>query len=136
MQRRTTATLSRQRMAMNLILSACFTAIAIIAGGRFSQAGDDGLQSSATQRSAGTVSTSSAGNASRGKELYNASCVVCHGKDATGHIGPRLAGNAILANDQIFRKTVHQGRHMMPPLKDALTEEQIADILAWLRTLP
>jgi mono/diheme cytochrome c family protein len=61
--------------------------------------------------------------------------VVCHGKEATGHIGPRLAGNAILADDQAFRKTVHEGRHMMPPLKDALTEEHIADILAWLRTL-
>lgn len=85
---------------------------------------------------AGTVSASSAGNAARGKELYYASCVVCHGKDATGHIGPRLAGNAILANDQAFRKTVHEGQHMMPHLKDALTEEQITDILAWLRTLP
>jgi mono/diheme cytochrome c family protein len=24
----------------------------------------------------------------------------------------------------------------MPPLKDALTEQQIADIQAWLKTLP
>lgn len=130
-RKRTTMTPSIQRTAMNPILSACFMAIAVLPGARLSQAADDGLQ-----RAAGTVSVSSAGNASRGKELYNASCVVCHGKEATGHIGPRLAGNAILANDQVFRKTVHEGRHMMPPLKDALTEQQIADILAWLRTLP
>jgi len=110
-------------------------ATAIILQDNVLQAGD-GSSQDGSRRERGPVSASPAGDAARGKELYNASCVVCHGNGATGHIGPRLAGNAILANDQAFRKTVHEGRHMMPPLKDALTEEHIADILAWLRSLP
>ena len=68
------------------------------------------------------------GDNTRGEELYNASCVVCHGPRATGGIGPRLAGNPVLSNEQAFWKIVLEGRHVMPPLKGALTEQQIADI--------
>jgi hypothetical protein len=42
----------------------------------------------------------------------------------------------LICYGQAFWKTVLEGRHMMPPLKDALTEQQIADIQAWLKTLP
>lgn len=73
--------------------------------------------------------------AKRGEGLYNASCVVCHGAQATGGIGPRLAGNPVLLNEQVFWKTVYDGRHVMPPLKDAVSKQQMADIQAWLKTL-
>jgi cytochrome c553 len=46
-----------------------------------------------------------------------------------------LAGNPVLSNDQAFWKVVYEGRHVMPPLKDAVTEQQMADIQAWLKTL-
>lgn len=74
--------------------------------------------------------------AKRGEALYNASCVVCHGAQAAGGIGPRLAGNPVLSNEQAFWKIVSEGRHVMPPLKDAVTKRQMADIQAWLKTLP
>lgn len=80
--------------------------------------------------------SSSMGNSRRGEELYQASCVVCHGSRATGGVGPKLAGNPILSNDQAFWKVVHEGRHVMPPLKGVVTDQQIADIRAWLKTLP
>jgi mono/diheme cytochrome c family protein len=76
------------------------------------------------------------GDNKRGEELYKASCVVCHGPGAAGGIGPRLAGNPVLVNEQAFWKTVYEGRHVMPPLRGALTEQQLADIQAWLKTLP
>jgi mono/diheme cytochrome c family protein len=72
----------------------------------------------------------------RGRELYNASCVVCHGPGAKGGIGPRLAGNPVLSNDTAFHKILSEGRHMMPPLKDTVTEEQLGAIRGWLRSLP
>ncbi len=71
----------------------------------------------------------------RGEELYRASCIVCHGPQASGGIGPRLVGNPILSNDQAFWKIVYEGRHMTPPLRGAVTEQQMADIRAWLQTL-
>ncbi len=75
------------------------------------------------------------GDATRDQVLYDASCIVCHGAGATGGIGPRLAGKPILSNDEVFWDRVLKGRHMMPPLSDALSAQQIADIQAWLKTL-
>ncbi|SLM47259.1 protein of unknown function [Nitrospira japonica] len=125
--------MSIDRASAVRVLSLYVMVMAILQGNVL-QSSAGGPQDGSVQR--GTIPSSPDGNAVRGKELYNVSCVVCHGKDAGGNIGPRLAGNAILANGQAFRKTVQEGRHMMPPLKDALTDEQIADILAWLKSLP
>jgi mono/diheme cytochrome c family protein len=73
--------------------------------------------------------------ANGGEELYQASCVVCHGPWASGGIAPRLASNPILSNDQAFWKVVYEGRHVMPPLKGVITEEQMTDIRTWLQAL-
>ena len=78
----------------------------------------------------------SSGDSSRGEELYQASCIVCHGARAVGGIDSGLANNPVLLNDQAFWKIVYEGRHVMLPLKGAVTEQQMADILAWLKTLP
>jgi mono/diheme cytochrome c family protein len=51
-------------------------------------------------------------------------------------VGPKLAGNPVLSNEQAFWRVVHEGRHVMPPLKDAVTDQQMADIQTWLKTLP
>lgn len=96
---------------------------------------DAAAQASDQKSLSGAGSTHAIGVEARGEELYNASCVVCHGQRATGGIGPRLVGNAILSNEQAFRRIMAEGRHMMPPLKDAVTEQQLADIRAWLKTL-
>ena len=71
-----------------------------------------------------------------GEELYKASCNVCHGQRAEGGVGPKLAANPILSNDQAFWRVVHEGRHVMPPLKGTVSDQQLNDIRAWLRTLP
>lgn len=102
-----------------LIILAGFAAIA---QGNLAQASDIG-------------SKLPSGDSRRGEELYRASCVVCHGPRATGGIGPRLANNPVLLNDEAFWKIVYKGQHVMPPLKGAVTEQQMADILAWLKTL-
>ena len=78
----------------------------------------------------------SIGDGKRGEELYKASCNVCHGPRAEGGIGPKLAANPILSNDQAFWRVVHEGRHVMPPLKGTVSDQQVNDIRAWLRTLP
>jgi len=77
----------------------------------------------------------STGDSTRGEGLYTASCIVCHGSGAMGGLGPRLANNPVLSNEQTFWRIVYKGQHVMPPLKDAITEQQMADIQAWLKTL-
>ncbi len=111
-------------MSMQKWLLCC--AVVLLHTGAFS-AGEDYLARASGDEQQG---------ATRGEVLYNASCVVCHGPRAAGGIGPRLAGNPVLSNEQAFWKTVYEGRHVMPPLKDAVTKRQMADIQAWLKTLP
>ncbi len=95
-----------------------------------------GVPQSADKSGAGAaVPARPAGDGGRGEGLYNASCIVCHNSGATGGLGPRLAGNSVLSNEQVFWKVVYEGRHVMPPLKGAITEQQMADIQAWLKTL-
>jgi mono/diheme cytochrome c family protein len=110
----------------------CLAAFGNVSG-NLDRASDGGPQGADKNSPSGMASRHPTGDASRGVELYNASCVVCHGPIATGGIGPRLAGNPVLLNEQAFWKAVFEGRHVMPPLKGALTEQQIADIQAWLK---
>lgn len=98
-------------------------------------ASSDGRHNAGMNESSGNVPVRPAGDGSRGQGLYDSSCIVCHGPQAAGGIGPRLAGNPVLSNEQAFWKVVYEGRHVMPPLKGSITEQQMADIQAWLKTL-
>lgn len=120
-----------------------FIALVVFLAGTFAPlneflvgAGDVGPSGLTNNSSADFSSKPSSGESARGEKLYQASCIVCHGPRASGGIGPRLAGNPILSNDQAFGKIVYEGRHVMPPLKGVVTEQQMADIRAWLKTLP
>jgi mono/diheme cytochrome c family protein len=132
---RETGAMPMQKMLICFVLSVFFLEAAINVNGDLARASDGGPQGADKNSSSGIASTHPTGDATRGVELYNASCVVCHGPLATGGIGPRLAGNPLLSNEQAFWKTVSEGRHQMPPLRDVLTEQQIADIQAWLKTV-
>lgn len=99
-------------------------------------AGDAGPQPHGTIGSGDPKPKPASGDSSRGEKLYQASCIVCHGPGATGGIGPRLAGNPVLSKEKIFWTVVYEGQHVMPPLKGAVTEQQMADIRTWLQTLP
>ena len=124
-----------QKLLICCALSVFFLGASINGDGHLARASDGGPQGTDKNSSSGMPSRHPTGDNTRGEELYNASCVVCHGPRATGGIGPRLAGNPVLSNEQAFWKTVSEGRHVMPPLKGALTEQQMADIQAWLKTL-
>ena len=125
-----------QKLLICFALSLLFLGATINVDGHLARASEGGPESADKNSSSGMASRHPTGDDKRGEELYNASCVVCHGPRATGGIGPRLAGNPALSNEQAFWKTVYDGRHVMPPLKGALTEQQMADVQAWLKTLP
>jgi mono/diheme cytochrome c family protein len=98
-------------------------------------AGDTGPQHPGTINSGNPRPKPASGDSSRGEKLYQASYIVCHGSQAAGGIGLRLAGNPVLSNEKTFWTVVYEGLHGKPPLKGAVTEQPMADILAWLQTL-
>ena len=74
------------------------------------------------------------GVADRGSAIFEHNCQACHGVGATGGMGPKLAKNSILKQEDLFWSTVLQGRGPMPAWGSVLSHQDIADIHAWLTT--
>ena len=75
------------------------------------------------------------GNAQKGKELYlQYTCYACHGYDGHGGAGARLV--PMRMNLQGFTAYVHNPRQMPPYSAKVLTDAQLADLFAYVKSLP
>jgi hypothetical protein len=76
------------------------------------------------------------GDADRGQEVFfQNGCNVCHGDSGEGGIGPTLA-ETTLSVDQVIEQ-YRSPRGTMPAFSaDAVSDQQVADVHAWLQTLP
>lgn len=72
------------------------------------------------------------GVAQRGAGIFEHNCQACHGASASGGMGPKLAGNPILKHEDLFWETVLHGRGPMPAWGSVLSQQDIADVHAWL----
>ena len=98
---------------------------------------------------------SKAASAANGEKLYQQNCAVCHGDKGQGRGGPMgwftggggettdLIGNQLnnqtflaMASDEYLAGTIKKGRpgRPMPGWEDQLSDSQIEDIIAFLRT--
>lgn len=82
-----------------------------------------------------TAAPRAQGNAQNGKDLYlRYSCYACHGYAGHGGAGPRLVPmRAALAG---FTSIVRNPPTMPPYTAKVLTDAQLADIWAYIKTLP
>ena len=71
----------------------------------------------------------------RGAQVWAAqNCNLCHGDQAAGRIGPRLAGTTLSAN--AIAQVVRSGKGSMPAYTtDKLSDADLAALYAWLQTL-
>jgi cytochrome c oxidase cbb3-type subunit 3/ubiquinol-cytochrome c reductase cytochrome c subunit len=80
-----------------------------------------------------------AGDAKRGKVVFDGLCVRCHGTPAQRVSAVYLANTTLLAtaSDQFLKYAVEHGRPptSMVPWKDALKPQQIDDVVAYVRSL-
>jgi len=84
------------------------------------------------------------GDAVRGKVLFERNCAGCHGPQGGGDgyrlLGPNpadlTAPSTRKKSDAELLKTIHEGKPNMPAWKVNLSERQIRDVLAYVRTLP
>lgn len=77
----------------------------------------------------------------RGREIFEQSCAMCHGQDASGIMGmhPSLRGAIERLSREGVEITIREGRGTMPPMpafESQLTDEEIDDVVAYLDTLP
>lgn len=73
-----------------------------------------------------------------GAAVFGQRCAACHGGDGSGGIGPRLAGGRAVERfpevaDQIA--VVTNGRNSMPSFAAKLSEDEIAAVVEYTRTV-
>jgi mono/diheme cytochrome c family protein len=86
-----------------------------------------------------------AGSATRGKEVFDKKCSVCHYADSDAKkIGPGLKGlskrgtftvKSEKVTDESLKTWIENGDTLMPPFKDVLDQAQIKDVIAYVKTL-
>lgn len=73
-----------------------------------------------------------------GEEIYKAICAGCHMPEGQGAIGagkyPALAGNENLESAGYPIYVIIHGQKAMPALGGVLDDQQIADVVAYIRT--
>ena len=84
------------------------------------------------------------GDAAKGKEVFD-QCSVCHNADSADRkMGPGLKGlfkkakldsNGKPPSDATVLEKINEGGNGMPAYKDMLTDEEKANLLAYLKTL-
>lgn len=137
-----------KRWNVILLSMVMILALALVAcgGGGDADGGNGGADDPAP-----TQETVSAGDPANGEELFNQVCIACHGPGGEGVEGlgkPFTTSEFVASNsDQELLEFVKQGRPIdhpdnttgvdMPPKggNPALTDEQILDIIAYIRTL-
>ncbi len=65
-----------------------------------------------------------------GTTVYADNCAVCHGATGGGGTGPKLAGSAYALDTVIG--TVLTGKESMPAFSGTLTDQEIADVAAYV----
>ena len=97
----------------------------------------------ATLAAAGSSIALPAGNAAKGKEVFN-QCAVCHNADSDEtKMGPGLKGlfkkdkmaNGKKPTEANVRSMIDEGSSKMPPFKDVLPDSDKDDLIAYLKTL-
>jgi cytochrome c len=92
---------------------------------------------------AGQAAASKAGDAAKGKEVFE-QCSVCHNADSTDKkIGPGLKGlykqeklvNGKKVTDANVLDLINNGGNGMPAYADMLTADDKANVIAYLKTL-
>jgi mono/diheme cytochrome c family protein len=103
-------------------------------------------QSKPAKKSASAgASKESAAAVARGKEVFQQKCSICHfdASDAK-KIGPGLKGigkrgtftvNGNKVTDESLKTWIENGDSLMPPFKEAIEDNQIKDVIAYVKTL-
>lgn len=123
-----------------------FIALVVFAAAGCSKNADTNAAS--TAEGAGTAAAPSlhdngpVGDPAAGEKVYSKTCVACHQADGTGN-GGMLAANfkkdktRLAKPDSALYKSISEGLQgkvgVMPAQKDALSEQEIKDVIAYVR---
>lgn len=79
-----------------------------------------------------------AANVVEGQRIYNQHCIGCHGPGGNSAIpnAPKFArGERLMQPDMILLASIKAGKMTMPSFNGILRDQEILDVIAYLRTL-
>lgn len=74
----------------------------------------------------------------KGQRIYTSNCAICHGPTGRAVMpgAPNFArGEGVLKPDFTLLATIRSGRNAMPAFQGILTDRDIMDVIAYVRTL-
>ena len=80
----------------------------------------------------------------RGKRVFERDCAACHSAySSSSSKGPSLKHlfqkqflpSGLPANDRFVEQTIVGGRNMMPPMGEAISQQELDDLMSYLHTL-
>ncbi|MEK4487292.1 PQQ-binding-like beta-propeller repeat protein [Psychrobacillus sp. FSL H8-0484] len=75
-------------------------------------------------------------SAAAGLEIFNNSCIACHGdQGANGHNGPNLQNSKIAESKEDVLERITNGKSTMPSFKDTLTPEEMEAVADYVVTV-
>lgn len=80
-------------------------------------------------------SSDAATSAIPGKSNYEKNCVMCHGEKGNAMVLGAFDLNASTLEDAQMHEIISNGRKTMPAYKDALTPQEITEVVGYIRTL-
>ena len=72
------------------------------------------------------------GDATNGAEVYAVNCAGCHGADGGGGSGPNIQGED---SEEEVASVILEGEDSMPSFDGDLTDQEIADVVAFVTTV-
>ena len=79
----------------------------------------------------------------KGQDVFKAKCAMCHGPDGSGStsmgksmgLKPLGGADVLKMSDADIIALINNGKGKMPAYKGKLTDAQISDVVAYMRTL-
>jgi mono/diheme cytochrome c family protein len=89
-----------------------------------------------TEAPVATQAPAPAGDAAAGKQAWGRQpCVGCHGTNAEGMVGPKLAGTSLTLEQMVQTVRNGKGGGRMPQFSaSTITDKELGDIYAWLKS--
>lgn len=84
-----------------------------------------------------TMGAAMAGNPAKGRDIYAARCSGCHGPNGLPQVVeiPNFTmGQGLMKSDREIMGFIKKGKSVMPGFEGILTDEEILDVIAHIRT--
>ena len=79
------------------------------------------------------VSARLRGGTDLGRQTFEGACAPCHGLNGKGLIGPPLEGNATLADEELLKQRLENGKTAMPPVGRGWDDHQTDALIAYVQ---